>query len=571
MSASQPIDGAQALIKTLEGLGVEHIFGYSGGAVIPIYDAIVTTETNIKLIDVRHEQGAVHMADGYARATGRPGVVLVTSGPGAGNTITGLMTAHMDNVPLIVICGQQITSMIGLDAFQETDMINLSIPVVKHSYQVLGANDLPRTLQSAFKVATSGRPGPVVIDVPKDVSMAPFSGRLSARVTPYRPAPKKADGLNEIAGAISVAKRPLLLIGHGVVLADASRELKRFVDTHQIPVVTTLLGKGALDETHPLHLGMLGMHGTAYANKAVTQTDCLVNIGSRFDDRIVGDASVFARQAVKCHIDIDPTEINKIVEVDHSSISDAKHALAQLQDLTKIRPLSAWLARVGALKRGYPLKFSSASGLSQQAVIEKLHELTEGDAVVATDVGQHQMWSAQFYKTKHANHWLSSGGAGTMGYGMPAAIGAQLGCPDKMVVSISGDGGFQMTQAELSTATINKLPIKIVILDNKYLGMVRQWQELFYDNRESGVDLVGNPDFAILASAYGIKSIHIQSEEDLETQLQEALDYNEGPVVIWCEVVKSENVYPMIPPGRPYEDMLIEAPTERLTKPIGST
>jgi len=576
MSGKQNMDGAQALIHTLENLGVEYIFGYSGGAVIPIFDAIVTTKTKIKLINVRHEQGAVHMADGYARATGKPGVVLVTSGPGAGNAITGLMTAHMDNVPMILISGQQITSMIGMDAFQETDVINLSVPVVKHRYQIYEANDIPKTVHKAFDVTMNGRRGPVVIDIPKDVSSAPFTGVISLPVTSQLAEPVQThnDSLKGIAEALSGAKRPLLLVGHGVLLSDASSKLHEFINTHQIPVVTTLLGKGAFDENSSLHLGMLGMHGTAYANKAIQETDCLLNVGSRFDDRIIGEASQFCDQAVKCHIDIDPTEINKMVTVDHAVVCDAKLALSELQELVDIEPNKAWLSRISELKNEFPLHFTNHEGLSQQAVIEALYQQTNKnnrDAIVTTDVGQHQMWAAQFFKTKSPDNWLTSGGAGTMGFGMPAAIGAQLGRPNETVISISGDGGFQMTQAELATAAIHKLPIKIVILDNKYLGMVRQWQELFYDDRESGVSLEGNPNFVALAAAYGIKGVHITHTEHLDERLTDALDYSDGPVVIWCEVVKTENVYPMIPAGKSYDHMLIEAPTAKLAKPVGST
>lgn len=569
---SNRMEGAQLIIKTLERLGVEYIFGYSGGAVIPIFDALVTTNTKIKLIAVRHEQGAVHMADGYARATGKPGVVLVTSGPGAGNAITGLMTAQMDSVPLVLISGQQIRSMLGLDAFQETDVINLSMPVVKHNYQINDVTDIAATLHEAFTVATEGRPGPVVVDIPKDISAASCEDMpIAANSTKQTNQTPSEQDLQAIADAINEAERPLLLIGHGVLLADASTELSRFAIGNNIPVVTTLLGKGAFDEEHDLSLGMLGMHGTAYANKAIMETDCLINIGSRFDDRIVGDTEAFANQATVCHIDIDPTEINKIIKTDHAAVSDAKTALKHLLDTVRHKDTDEWMDRIRHLKRGYPLKYSNDKGLTQQAVIDELCKATKGSAIISTDVGQHQMWAAQFYKVRSAHQWLSSGGAGTMGYGFPAAIGAQLGQPGKTVVSISGDGGFQMTEYELATAAIHKLPVKIVVLDNKYLGMVRQWQELFYDDRESGVSLEGNPDFVKLADAYGIKGIHIDSPDKLTDKINEALAYDEGPVLVWCEVVKSENVYPMIPAGRSYDHMLIENPKNKLQKPVGST
>lgn len=569
-------DGAQALIKTLEQLNVEYIFGYSGGAVIPIFDAIVTTKTKIRLIATRHEQGAVHMADGYARATGKPGVVLVTSGPGAGNAITGLMTAHMDSVPIIVISGQQITSMLGLDAFQETDVINLSMPVVKHSYQIFDANKIPETVRQAFNVASSGRPGPVVIDIPKDVSSAPCTANIYENTEPEVPQVEAPlEELLTIAEALSKAKRPLILAGNGVIISGAGSQMNAFAAKYQIPVVTTLLGKGAIDETSELSLGMLGMHGTAYANYAMQETDCLLNIGSRFDDRIVGDAETFAAQATICHIDIDQTEIGKMIRTDLSAVCDAKSALEALDKLIVRTDTGAWQERTKDMKEKYPLIANDSGALTQQFVLQMIDTIsrTNGQrrAVIATDVGQHQMWAAQFCKTGQARDWLSSGGAGTMGYGMPAALGAQFGRPDDLVISISGDGGFQMTEYELATAAVHKLPVKIFILDNKYLGMVRQWQEIFYDNRESGVALVGNPDFCKLAEAYGIKTFHISETTSAQEQIKEALEYREGPVVVWCEVARTDNVFPMIPAGRSYEHMILEQPTGQLEKPKGST
>lgn len=571
-SNHQSIDGAQALIKSLQSLGVEYIFGYSGGAVIPIFDAIVTTETKIRMIATRHEQAALHMADGYARVTGKPGVALVTSGPGAGNAITGLMTAQMDSVPLILICGQSISPMLGLDAFQETDVINLSLPVVKHSYQVFDANDIPEVVAQAYTIATSGRPGPVVIDIPKDVSASPCvaSTKIQPQLQqPYVDVPSQ--DLDAIARAITNAKRPLLLIGQGVIISDATKALRSLVETYEVPVVTTLLGKGAVDETHALSLGMLGMHGTAYANYAIQETDCLVTIGSRFDDRIVGDAKAFARHATVCHIDIDASEIHKMIPAAHTALCDARAALEYLYTRIQYMERQAWLSRIKKLKKDYPLVHSDSGALTQQHVLQLVNTITSGQAVIATDVGQHQMWAAQFCKVRQPRNWLSSGGAGTMGYGLPAALGASLGRTDETVISVSGDGGFQMTEYELSTAMHYKIPVKILILDNKYLGMVRQWQEMFYDNRESGVALENNPDFARLAQAYGMPCIHITDPVHAERRLKRAMEYQDGPIMVWCEVAPADNVYPMIPAGASYDKMLLSRPLAPLEKPKGST
>jgi acetolactate synthase-1/2/3 large subunit len=568
------MDGATAIIKSLEAQGVEYIFGYSGGAAIPIFDAIVTSKTTIKLILVRHEQGAAHIADGYARASGKPGVILVTSGPGAGNVVTGLMTAHMDSVPLIVICGQQIRSMLGMDAFQEADVFNMTMPVVKHNYLARETNDLPRIITEAFHVATTGRPGPVLIDVPKDVSSGPFTGKLDEPMdlSAYKHAHSiDPQRLQNIATAWAGAKRPLILAGHGVLIAKAAGALRELAETMDTPVTTTLLGKGAFPETHPLSLGMLGMHGTAYANKAVTECDFLLNIGSRFDDRIVGDVSVFCKDAFIAHIDIDAAELNKMIRVAVALRGDALEAITGLQDIIKQTKHTDWNELLDGYRQQYPLHYSNKYGLTMQHVIDTMYRITNGDAIVTTDVGQHQMWAAQFYKTSVPEHWLSSGGAGTMGFGFPAAIGAQFAHPDKTVVAFVGDGGFQMTLFELATACIHKLPIKIIVLNNHYLGMVRQWQELFYDNRESGVNLEGNPDFVKLAEAYGAAGISINTPEETEAKLQEALAITDRPVLINAEVVKTENVFPMVSAGAPLTQMIIEPPTQQLAKPVGST
>ena len=570
------MDGAQALIKTLDELGIKYIFGYSGGAAIPIFDALETVKTKMKFILARHEQGAVHMADGYARATGKPAAVLVTSGPGAGNTVTGLMTAMMDSVPMVVICGQTVTWMLGKDAFQEADIFGITIPVVKHNYLVKDTNSLPRIVREAYHIATTGRPGPVLIDVPKNISQGPFTGDLkeSFDLPGYHPESCLeicATTANKAIEQLLKAKRPVILAGQGCMIAQADKELLLLAETLNAPVVTTLLGKGVFPETHPLSLGMLGMHGTAYANKAMIECDLLLNIGCRFDDRIIGQPAKFCKDATIIHIDIDPAEMDKMIVADIKIVGDAKAALNTILPHIKRLPTTDWIAKLDGYKKKYPLTYKKQGGLRMQQVIDELYHLTSGRAVVATDVGQHQMWAAQFYRNDKPYHWLSSGGAGTMGFGMPAAIGAQFACPESLVISFSGDGGFQMTLFELATAALHKLPIKIVVLNNHYLGMVRQWQELFYDDRTSGVDLIGNPDFCKLAAAYGIPSVHIKRPADVTRMLKKALAYNDGPFLIHAECVKTDNVFPMIPAGATLEDMITEAPRHKMAKPVGST
>ena len=569
------MNGSQVLVEALRRHGVEYLFGYPGGACMPIFDALVDAP-EIKIVLVRHEQGGTHMADGYARATGKPGVVLVTSGPGATNTVTGLLTAQMDSVPMVVLTGQTITPNLGKDAFQEADVFGVTMPVVKHSYLVRDVNDLPRIMNEAFHLATTGRPGPVLVDLPKDVVSAECKTDFTDEfhLPGYAPPARgSAEDLEKAAQLISSSRKPLLYVGAGAIISQASRQVIGLAEKLQAPVTTTLLGKGAFPENHPLSVGMLGMHGTAYANKTVVDCDLIMAIGARWDDRITGKVSEFCKDAIKIHIDIDPAEFGKIIDPDLSIAGDAKLVLEDLMPLVDKLDSQSWLKQIDRWKNKYPLKFPKRGGLRAQQILKELDRLTESQAIITTDVGQHQMWTAQFCKTNEERKWLSSGGAGTMGYGLPSAIGAQLGRPNDLVIAVVGDGGFQMTMPELATAAIHKLPIKVLIINNRYLGMVRQWQQLFFDNRESGVDMMGNPDFVKIGEAYGIKGFHLRRTGDITKVLQKALDYNEGPCIIEAEVVKSDNVFPMIPAGAPVSEMIIEEPpsSKKLEKPVGST
>jgi acetolactate synthase-1/2/3 large subunit len=564
--------GGEKIIQCLEREGVEYIFGLSGGAAMPMFDALL--DSKIQLILTRHEQGATHMADGYARSTGRPGVVLVTSGPGATNTVTGLLTALMDSSPMVVITGQTISPMLGKDAFQEADVTGITYPVVKHSYLVKDAADIPRIMREAFHLATTGRPGPVLVDVPKDVGQgpcdAPFTDALDL---PGYDVPTRGESacVEEAARHLIEAKRPLLYVGHGAVISSAGKAITTLAEKLRAPVVTTLLGKGAVDETHPLHLGMMGMHGTAYANKAVADCDLIMAIGARWDDRVTGNLAEFCPNAIKIHIDIDAAEFNKIVRPHVSIHGDARHVVEDLIPLVEMADTQAWLADCDRWRREYPLKYPKRGGLRAQHVLDRLDAITEGEAILTTDVGQHQMWAAQFCRARSNRHWLSSGGAGTMGFGWPSAIGAWFGNPDKKVWAIVGDGGFQMTLCELATAKIHDTKAKCLVINNNYLGMIRQWQELFYENRVSGADLEGNPDFVKLAEAYGVKAFRIRRAGDVDRILRQAHDYDDGPCVVVAEVVKEDNVFPMIPAGAAVSEMIIEPPKGPLAKPTGST
>ena len=542
---------------------------------MPIFDALVDAPEQ-KIILVRHEQGATHMADGYAKATGKTGVVLVTSGPGATNTVTGILTAQMDSVPLVILTGQTVTPNLGKDAFQEADVFGVTMPIVKHSYLVRDVKDLSRVVNEAFHLASTGRPGPVLVDLPKDVVSNEWDEDFTADLDlpGYQVQTSgSSDSIEYVAELLSKSKQPLLYVGAGAVISGAGRQVQKLAEKLQAPVTTTLLGKGAFSEMHPLSVGMLGMHGTAYANKAVINCDLIMAIGARWDDRITGKVSEFCTDATKIHIDIDPAEFGKIIQPDVSVNGDATEVLAELIPLVDKLDTSAWLKKIENWKIKYPLKFPKRGGLRAQHVLVELNRLTDSNAIISTDVGQHQMWAAQFCKSIRERQWLSSGGAGTMGYGFPAAIGAQLGKPDDLVVAVVGDGGFQMTMCELATAAIHKLPIKIIIINNSYLGMVRQWQQLFFDNRESGVDMEGNPDFVKIGEAFGIKGFHLRRAGDVVKVLKKALDYNDGPCVVEAEVVKADNVFPMIPAGAAVADMLIDEPpkSRKMQKPVGST
>ena len=571
--APEQVTGAQALVKSLEALGVDTVFGIPGGAILPAYDPLMDS-VSVRHILVRHEQGAGHAAEGYAAATGRVGVCMATSGPGATNLVTPLSDAYMDSVPIVAITGQVSSRAIGTDAFQEADIRGITLPITKHNYLVTDASQIARALAEAFHIANTGRPGPVLVDISKDALQATttFSWPPQIDLPGYRPVTRPhSKQIREAVKLINAAKRPVLYIGGGVIRARASEQLRQLVDLTQIPVVTTLMARGAVPDTHPLNLGMPGMHGTVAAVTALQKSDLLITIGARFDDRVTGQLSTFAPDAKVIHADIDPAEISKNRTADVPIVGDAREVITDLIEVMSAdqgrsgADYSAWRARTRGWQETFPLGYAHhEDGLSPQHVIQRIGELTGPEAVYAAGVGQHQMWAAQFIRYERPNAWLNSGGAGTMGYSVPAAMGAKVAQPDRVVWAIDGDGCFQMTNQELATCVINEIPIKVAIINNSSLGMVRQWQTLFYNERYSNTDLHTShdqrriPDFVKLAEAYGCVGLRAESQEEVDPVILQALAINDRPVVIDFVVHRDAMVWPMVPAGVS-NDMILNA------------
>ena len=557
ISLESPKTGSDLVLETLRDLGIDTIFGYPGGAVLPLYDAIYNFK-GIRHILGRHEQGCLHEAEGYAKSTGKLGVAVVTSGPGATNAITGIADAMSDSVPLLVFTGQVARAGIGKDAFQEADIVGITMPITKYNYQVRETADIPRIITEAVHIATTGRPGPVVIDLPKDVSALETDFIYSPEVNlpSYQPTLDPNDmQIKKILKQLSKAKKPVLLAGGGISYAEASKELNEFAERYQIPVVTSLLGQGTIATSHPLFLGMGGMHGSFAANIAMTEADFMISIGCRFDDRLTGNPKTFAKNAKVAHIDIDPAEIGKIISADIPVVGDAKKALQMLlAEPTVHNNTEKWIEKVTKDKNRVRSYDKKERVVQPQAVIERIGELTNGDAIVVTDVGQHQMWTAQYYPYQNERQLVTSGGLGTMGFGIPAAIGAKIANPDKEVVLFVGDGGFQMTNQELAILNIYKVPIKVVMLNNHSLGMVRQWQESFYEGRTSESVFDTLPDFQLMAQAYGIKNYKFDNPETLVQDLEVITE--DVPMLIEVDISRKEQVLPMVPAGKSNHEML---------------
>ena len=557
ISLESPKTGSDLVLETLRDLGIDTIFGYPGGAVLPFYDAIYNFK-GIRHILGRHEQGCLHEAEGYAKSTGKLGVAVVTSGPGATNAITGIADAMSDSVPLLVFTGQVARAGIGKDAFQEADIVGITMPITKYNYQVRETADIPRIITEAVHIATTGRPGPVVIDLPKDVSAleTDFIYSPEVHLPSYQPTIEPNDmQIKKILKQLSKAKKPVLLAGGGISYAEASKELNEFAERYQIPVVTSLLGQGTIATSHPLFLGMGGMHGSFAANIAMTEADFMISIGCRFDDRLTGNPKTFAKNAKVAHIDIDPAEIGKIISADIPVVGDAKKALQMLlAEPTVHNNTEKWVEKVTKDKNRVRSYDKKERVVQPQAVIERIGELTNGDAIVVTDVGQHQMWTAQYYPYQNERQLVTSGGLGTMGFGVPAAIGAKIANPEKEVILFVGDGGFQMTNQELAILNIYKVPIKVVMLNNHSLGMVRQWQESFYEGRTSESVFDTLPDFQLMAQAYGIKNYKFDNPETIEKDLEAILE--DVPMFIEVDISRKEQVLPMVPAGKSNHEML---------------
>ena len=571
------LSGAEILIDCLKKEGVKHVFGYPGGVVLNIFD-VLYDEKDLELILTRHEQGAIHSADGYARASGKVGVAIVTSGPGATNTVTGIATASMDSIPLVVFSGQVPTMLIGNDAFQEADIVGITRPCTKHNYLVKDIKDLAKTIREAFHIASTGRPGPVLIDLPKDVTagLTEYKWPKDVSIRSYNPTTKgNKYMIKQAAQMIAKAKKPVIMAGGGVILSGAAKEVKELAELTKIPVTMTLMGLGGFPGTHKQSMGMLGMHGTAYANYAVQNSDLLIGIGVRFDDRVTGKTSTFASGAKVIQLDIDPTSIKKNVNVDLPVVGDVKEVLKELIAIIKDQEnqwgavRNSWLKQIDKWKKERPLSYNfDKKVIKPEFVVEKIYEVTKGDAIICTEVGQNQMWAAQFYKYDKPRQLLTSGGLGTMGYGFPAAIGAQFAFPKKHVFDIAGDGSIQMNIQELATAVINKLPVKVAILNNRFLGMVRQWQELFFKERYSHTSLDVTPDFVKVAEAYGAVGLRATTPDEVVPVLKEALKVKDKPVFMDFEIDWKEKVFPMVPAGAAIDEMIFDEVEEKPKKKL---